>query len=110
MGQQTVWRPSNLQAAYFLLGDTLNTLVTVIATLQNEVAEFDPKTLNYLLIDGIAAQALGIGVFWLIQKRFTVPTKTMLLVNGFFILVLAAWGCIGITKSNFGFKKVYEFW
>lgn len=97
-------------AAYFFLGDALNTLVTVIATLQNEVAEFDPQTLNYLLIDGIAAQALGIGVFWLVQKRFMIRTKTMLLVNGFFILILAAWGCIGITQSKFGFHNVWEFW
>jgi hypothetical protein len=34
------------QAAYFFLGDCLNTLVTVIATLQNEAAAFDTKTLN----------------------------------------------------------------
>lgn len=34
------------QAAYFFLGDCLNTLVTVIATLQNEASSFDTKTLN----------------------------------------------------------------
>lgn len=97
-------------AAYFFLGDCLNTLVTVIATLQNEVASFDSKTLNYLLIDGIAAQALGIGVFWLIQKHAVVHTKTMLMANGVFILVLAAWGCVGITQRKFGFHNVWEFW
>ncbi|WRT69347.1 uncharacterized protein IL334_006331 [Kwoniella shivajii] len=64
-------------AAYFFLGDCLNTVV--IATLQNEVVSYDTKFLNYLLIDGIAAQALGIGIFWLVQKRYTIPTKTMLL-------------------------------
>lgn len=32
-----------------------------------------------LLIDGIAAQAVGIGIAWLIQKRFHLSTKTMLL-------------------------------
>lgn len=55
------------------------TPVTVIATLQNEVASFDAKTLNYLLIDGIGAQAIGIGLFWLIQKRWVIRTKTMLI-------------------------------
>ncbi len=65
------------------------------------------RLLCSLLIDGIAAQAIGIGLFWLVQKRFTIPTKTMLLFvrrfalehlafsadrqNGFWILVLAAW-------------------
>ncbi|WWC73371.1 uncharacterized protein I206_107338 [Kwoniella pini CBS 10737] len=72
-------------AAYFFLGDCLNTVV--IATLQNEVVSYNTKMLNYLLIDGIAAQAIGIGIFWLIQKRYTIPTKTMLMFNAFWILV-----------------------
>ncbi|WVQ74264.1 hypothetical protein IAR50_003861 [Cryptococcus sp. DSM 104548] len=97
-------------AAYFFLGDCLNTLVTVIATLQNEVVSYDTKMLNYLLIDGIGAQALGIGLFWLVQKKWTIPTKTMLLFNAFWILVLAAWGCIGITQTQFGFHNAWEFW
>ncbi|WVQ66630.1 uncharacterized protein L199_004815 [Kwoniella botswanensis] len=95
-------------AAYFFLGDCLNTVV--IATLQNEVVSYDTKMLNYLLIDGIAAQALGIGIFWLVQKKYTIPTKTMLLFNAFWILVLCAWGCIGITQQKFGFHNAWEFW
>ncbi|TYJ57909.1 hypothetical protein B9479_001264 [Cryptococcus floricola] len=97
-------------AAYFFLGDCLNTLVTVIATLQNEVVSYDTKMLNYLLIDGIGAQAIGIDLFWLVQKKWTIPTKTMLLFNAFWILVLAAWGCIGITQTKFGFHNAWEFW
>ncbi|OXG18093.1 hypothetical protein C367_04908 [Cryptococcus neoformans Ze90-1] len=97
-------------AAYFFLGDCLNTLVTAIATLQNEVVSYDTKMLNYLLIDGIAAQALGIGLFWAVQKRYTIPTKTMLLFNAFWILLLAAWGCVGITQTRFGFHNAWEFW
>lgn len=30
--------------------------------------------------------------------------------NAFFILMLAAWGCIGITQTSFGFHNVWEFW
>lgn len=30
--------------------------------------------------------------------------------NAFFILMLAAWGCIGITQTSFGFHHVWEFW
>ncbi|KAK8869449.1 hypothetical protein IAR55_000013 [Kwoniella newhampshirensis] len=95
-------------AAYFFLGDCLNTVV--IATLQNEVVSYDTKMLNYLLIDGIAAQAIGIGLFWAVQKKYTIPTKTMLLFNAFWILVLCAWGCIGITQTKFGFHNAWEFW
>lgn len=42
---------------YFLLGDSLNTTVTVIATLQNTVVSYDTLTLTYLLMAGIGAQA-----------------------------------------------------
>jgi hypothetical protein len=66
-----------------------------------------------------------IGLFWLIQKKWTIKTKTMLMAvsgvdqgystvahaqNAFFILLLAAWGCVGITQQSFGFHNVWEFW
>lgn len=41
---------------YFLLGDSLNTTVTVIGTLQNEIVAYNTLQLTYLLIVGIAAQ------------------------------------------------------
>lgn len=44
---------------YFLLGDSLNTTVTVIGTLQNEIVAYNSLQLTYLLIVGIAAQAVG---------------------------------------------------
>lgn len=47
---------------YFLLGDSLNTTVTVIGTLQNEIVAYNTLQLTYLLIVGIAAQAVGIWV------------------------------------------------
>ncbi|KAE8539378.1 hypothetical protein D1P53_004478 [Cryptococcus gattii VGV] len=94
---------------YFTVGLSPSKLA-VIATLQNEVVSYDTKMLNYLLIDGIAAQALGIGLFWAVQKRYTIRTKTMLLFNAFWILLLAAWGCVGITQTRFGFHNAWEFW
>lgn len=60
---------------YFLLGDSLNTMVrsstsglfqvTVFATLQNEIVSYDTLTLLYLLIVGIATQATGIGIVFI---------------------------------------------
>lgn len=41
---------------YFLLGDSLNTTVTVISTLQNSLVAYNTLQLTYLLIVGIAAQ------------------------------------------------------
>lgn len=80
---------------YSILGDSLNTTVTVIATLQNEVVAYNTLTLTYLFIVGIAAQLVGIGGFWLIQKKFKLSTKVMFDVIILGILVLDGWGMIG---------------
>ena len=64
-------------SGYFLLGDSLNTTVTVIATLQNTIVAYDTLTLTYVFIVGIAAQAVGIYTFWWIQRKFKLSTKTM---------------------------------
>ncbi|KAH6898061.1 autophagy-related protein 22-like protein [Thelonectria olida] len=95
---------------YFLLGDALNTTVTVIATLQNSIVSYDTLTLTYLLIVGIAAQAVGIGSFWLIQKRFHLGAKTMFNAVMVSIVLLSGWGMIGNWTNNFGFHHVWEVW
>lgn len=97
-------------AGYFLLGDSLNTTVTVIATLQNQVISYDTLKLTYLLIVGVAAQAVGIGLFWLIQKRFNLSAKTMFNAVMVSILLLDGWGMIGNWTSRFGFKNEWEIW
>ena len=95
---------------YFLLGDSLNTTVTVIATLQNTVVEYDTLTLTYLLLVGIAAQAAGIYTFWWIQRRFQLGTKTMFNAVIVGILILDGWGMIGIWTQKFGYHNAWEFW
>ena len=95
---------------YFLLGDSLNTTVTVVATLQNTVTEYETLTLTYLLLVGIAAQAVGIYSFWWIQKRFALGTKTMFTAVIVGIILLDGWGMIGIWTQSFGFHHVWEFW
>ncbi|KAI1796957.1 MFS general substrate transporter [Ganoderma leucocontextum] len=95
---------------YFLMGDVLNTTVTVIGTLQNSVVSYSTLQLTLLLIVGIVAQGLGIYLFWLVQKRFQIPTKTMLCFNVVWILILTVWGLIGIHTDKFGFKHVWEIW
>ncbi|KAL8692626.1 MAG: hypothetical protein Q9218_002390 [Villophora microphyllina] len=95
---------------YFLLGDSLNTTVTVIATLQNEIVAYDTLELTYLLLVGIAAQAVGIYSFWWIQQRFRYSTKTMFTAVMVGIILLDGWGMIGIWTQNFGFHHVWEVW
>jgi MFS-type transporter involved in bile tolerance (Atg22 family) len=95
---------------YFLLGDSLNTTVTVIATLQNSIVAYDTLTLTYLLIVGITAQAVGIYSFWWVQQRYRLSTKTMFNVVALCIIILDAWGMIGIWTQRFGFHHVWEVW
>ncbi|KAH0579500.1 hypothetical protein H2248_002357 [Termitomyces sp. 'cryptogamus'] len=95
---------------YFLMGDVLNTTVTVIATLQNSVVAYSTLQLTLLLIVGIAAQAIGVYIFWLAQKKFKISTKAMLSFNVFWIIILTMWGLVGVHTDKFGFKHVWEIW
>jgi len=95
---------------YFLLGDSLNTTVTVIATLQNTVIAYDTLTLTYLFILGIATQAMGIGGFWWVQRRFGLDTKTMFNAVMVGIVLLDGWGMVGNWTDKFGFHNIWEFW
>ncbi|KAF4177161.1 hypothetical protein CNMCM8694_001179 [Aspergillus lentulus] len=95
---------------YFLLGDSLNTTVTVIGTLQNSIVAYNTLELTYLLIVGIAAQALGIYAFWFIQRRYNLGTKTMFNAIAVGIILLDGWGMIGIWTQRFGFHHAWEIW
>lgn len=78
----------------------MNTTVTVIATLQNEYVAYNTLTLTYLFIVGIVAQLIGIGGFWMIQKKWKLSTKTMFDWIMIGILVLDLWGMIGSMWQN----------
>ncbi|KAM3503737.1 hypothetical protein MY10362_004007 [Beauveria mimosiformis] len=96
---------------YFLLGDALNTTVTLVATLQNEIVSFDSLQLTYLLMVNIAAQTVGISAFWLIQKRYRLRPKTMFSVIMLAVILLDAWGMIGNWTTRFGgFQNIQEIW
>ncbi|KDR78969.1 hypothetical protein GALMADRAFT_266386 [Galerina marginata CBS 339.88] len=95
---------------YFLMGDVLNTTVTVIGTLQNSVVSYSTLDLTLLLIVGIVAQGLGIYIFWLVQKYYKISTKAMLSFNVLWIIVLTLWGLVGVHTNKFGFKHVWEIW
>ncbi|KAF9466646.1 autophagy-related protein 22-like protein [Collybia nuda] len=107
---------------YFLMGDVLNTTVTVVGTLQNSVVSYSTLQLTLLLIVGIVSQGLGIYLFWRVQRRYKISTKAMLSFNVFWIMVccicsslygeriLTVWGLIGVHTNKFGFKHIWEIW
>jgi len=95
---------------YFLMGDVLNTTLTVVATLQNNVVSYSTLQLTLLLLVGITSQGLGTYVFWRVQKRYGISTKRMLFFVVFWILVLTVWGLAGVHTNTIGFKHVWEIW
>jgi MFS-type transporter involved in bile tolerance (Atg22 family) len=96
--------------AFFILSDAENTAITVIATLQNSVVSYDIITLNYLTILAFGTQGTGMLIMWLVQRRYGLHTKTVLLFNVACIVLLCIWGFVGIWTSNFGFKNIGEIW
>lgn len=93
-----------------MLGDSLNTTVTVIATLQNQVVEYSTLDLTYLLLVGIGTQAIGIYLFWFVQRRFELSTKVMFNAVVVCVVLLDGWGMVGIWQQHFGFHNRWEFW
>ncbi|CAO1627727.1 unnamed protein product [Parajaminaea phylloscopi] len=93
---------------YFLMNDALSTTVTQISIVQASLVSYSSTTSNLLLIVGIAAQAAGIGIYWLLQRRFGFHTFTMLRVVCFFIVLMAAWGMVGNWSAHFGFRNKWE--
>lgn len=92
------------------MSDALNTTVTQISIVQASLVSFSSTTSNLLLIVGIAAQAVGIGLFWLIQRHYRLHTFTLLRIVCIFIVLLTGWGMIGNWTSHFGFRNQWETW
>ena len=93
-----------------MLGDSLNTTVTVVLTLQYEVVQYNSITLTYLLMVGFLAQGFGVYTMWRIQSRWRVSTKTMFNAIAIALILLDAWGVAGIFTQKIGFHNIWEFW
>ena len=95
---------------YFLLADAINTTITVVSTLQSEVQAFDGLILAYLFLVAVATQAIGVYVYWLVQRRYNICTKTMLNAVCVSIVLLTTYGLVGIWTKVIGFHNRWEFW
>lgn len=95
---------------FFFLGDSLNTTVTVVQTLQNEVQHYNTILLAELLLVSFVGQCVGMFVFMRVQNRWRISTKTMLNAVAVFIIILDCWGMIGVWTQTIGFHHSWEFW
>ncbi|KAH9998864.1 vacuole effluxer Atg22 like-domain-containing protein [Russula compacta] len=66
--------------------------------------------ITLLFMVGITGQGMGVYLFWLVQKKFNISTKRMLLFNAFWLLVFCVWGLIGAYTNKIGFKHARESW
>lgn len=99
-----------MHKVYFFLGDALNTTVTIVSTLQNEVQAFNSLILAYLLLVSVAAQAAGVYAYWLVQRRYGLSTKAMLNFSSGAVVLMTLYGLVGIWTHKIGFHSRWEFW
>lgn len=92
------------------MGDSLNTTITVVVTLQSEVMKYDFISLNYLNMVGWGAQFFGIYAAWHLQRKYNISSRTMWIAVSFCIVVLDVWGMIGIWNQRIGYHNTWEFW
>lgn len=101
---------TSVRVVYFLLGDALNTTITIVSTLQNQVQNFNSLILAYLLLVSVAAQAAGVYAYWLVQHRYKIGTKTMLNIASAAVVLMTIYGFAGIWSRDIGFHSRWEFW
>lgn len=94
--------------AYWILGDALNTSINLQGILQNEVVSYDMISVSYLNLLNAGSSIFGMALFWYIQKKFSLSTKTMFIINSFFISFFPLYGLIGTWTNRIGFHNLWE--
>ncbi|KAI9439823.1 MFS general substrate transporter [Lactarius indigo] len=97
---------------YFLMqvGQVIFKIPPLLTCLPCSVVAYSTLQLTLLLLVGIVTQGLGIYMFWLVQKKYNITTKTVRQFSAIYLLVLTAWGLAGVHTDKIGFKHVWEIW
>ncbi|KAI8070320.1 autophagy-related protein 22-like protein [Gongronella butleri] len=96
--------------SYFLFADAVTTTNVMIGIIQGNVTEFNNLQLTILNLASAASSIVGCLMFLVLSKKFGVRTKLNLFIIVTLSMVVAIWGCIGISSDKFGFKNVWELW
>lgn len=94
--------------SYWLLGDSFNTSISIAGVLNNETINYDMVQVQYITILNAGVSILGMIAFWLVQKQFKLQTKTMFIINAFFLTLFPLYGLIGSWTQRIGFHNVWE--
>lgn len=96
--------------SYFLFTDGMNTSGSVFGILQNNIIQFDFLTSTYVNLVQTFCSIAGCMLFYVIQRKFNLPIKTMFQVTNFFVLLIPIYGAIGAGTNKIGFNNVREIW
>lgn len=94
----------------FLISDRYATTSQIYGIYHNAIVSYSTTTSTELYIVQGLSNAVGIAIFWLIQRHYKIRTKLVLMVNCGFLLIIPIWGCVGIGTTRFGFHNVWEVW
>lgn len=95
---------------YFFISDGYATTNQLYGICQNTIVSYSTTISTGIYIVQGAANAIGILIFWVIQKHYRVKTKVILIVNCGLLLLMPVWGCIGIGTTKFGLHNEWEVW
>lgn len=85
---------------YFIISDGYATTNQIYGLCQNAIVSYNVTTSTELYIVQGVANAVGIYVFWFIQKHYKIRTKTLLIVNCSFLILMPIWGKFPSSKSH----------
>ncbi|KAH9986336.1 autophagy-related protein 22-like protein [Russula compacta] len=96
--------------AYFLLADSINTMMTLVKICQNLEFSFSFKQNAYLDLVLGSVSTVGVITYWYIQRYWKIDAKKMFVATNVMATLLPLWGMIGIWTKKFGFHNSWEFW
>jgi MFS-type transporter involved in bile tolerance (Atg22 family) len=96
--------------ANFVILDGAATTAQLFSLCQNSIVQYSTTISTELFIVQGIANAVGIVIFWLVQKHWKIRTKPMFVVVSALQILLAVWGCIGIGTTKFGLHNIWEVW
>lgn len=77
---------------YFLASDGWATSTQLFGLCQYSIVSYSTTISTQLYITQGIANAVGIAIIWLVQKRFKLASKTVVLSTGVVMILLSVWG------------------
>src|ERR1043165_1851786 len=104
-----LWQTMKFLIAWFFLSDGINTIGPLASIFGKTKLGLTDKELIIIAIIVPLSAAIGIYIFYWIEKFFNLTTKTMILINSFLIELLPIYVLMGFV-APFGLRQRWEVW